>query len=169
MRYLIPVGSSEAALPTVDLLEAAASRGVKVEVVLLNVQPAYNRRVSRFVSRARRDSFRASSSRAAMAGMIERLSRAGICHRARIEFGSLTERIATVAEAERVDRILLGVGPQSKWLQWLIPSIPQILAARTNVPLTLVARSGESSFDRYFVPAGVAGIALLAGLLLAAG
>jgi nucleotide-binding universal stress UspA family protein len=167
MRYLIPVGSPAAALPTLAHLEAAASRGVKVEVVLLNVQPAYNRRVSRFVGKANRDHFRAERSRAAMAEMIERLTRARVCFRARTETGALTERIAAVAEAERADKILMGVAPQSKWLPWLVPMLPQLVAARTDVPVTLVARGGKAPFERYLVPAGVAGIALLAGLLLA--
>jgi nucleotide-binding universal stress UspA family protein len=169
VRYLIPVGSSDAALQTLGHLEAVASRGVKVEVVLLNVQPAFNRRASRFASPASRDRFRAERSRAALAGMAERLSRVGICFRSRTETGPLVERITAMAKAECADKILMGVAPQSRWLHWmLVPSLPQRVALRTDVPVVTVPNSGEALIENYLVRAGVAGIALLAGLLLAA-
>jgi len=169
MRYLIPVGSSDAALQTLSHLEAVASRGVKVEVVLLNVQPAFNRRASRLASRAARDRFRAERSGAALAGMTRRLSRAGICFRARTETGPLIERIAATAEAEDADQILVGVAPPSQWLHWMmLPSLPQRVALRTGIPVVSVPGGSEAPIERYLVRAGVAGIALLAGLLLAA-
>jgi nucleotide-binding universal stress UspA family protein len=168
MRYLIPVGSSDAALQTLGHLEAVASRGVKVEVVLLNVQPTFNRRASRLASPASRDRFRTERSRAALAGMAEHLSRAGICFRSRTETGPLVKRIAATAKAERADKILMGVAPQSKWLHWmLVPSVPQRVALRTGVPVVTVPSSGESRVESYLLRAGLAGIALLAGLLLA--
>lgn len=70
-----------------------------------------------------------------------------------------------VAEAEQVDEILMGVGRHPRWLRWLKPPIAQGVAARTDIPVAVMARGRESAFERYAVPAGVVG---LAALLIAA-
>jgi nucleotide-binding universal stress UspA family protein len=165
MKYLIPVDSSEEALMPIDHLAAAARRGASVEAVVLNVQPRLNRHISRFSRRADRDALRAERSRAAMAGAIERLSRAGIPHRALTEVGAPAERIAAVAESEGVDEILMGVGRHPRWLRWLNPSIAQGVIARTDIPVAVMARGEAGPFERYLVPVGIAG---LAALLIAA-
>jgi len=165
MKYLIPVDSSQAALMPIDHLEAAARRGASIEAVILNVQPRLNRHISRFTRKADRNALRLERSRAAMAGAIERLSRAGIPFRALTEAGAPAERIAAVAEAEQVDEILMGVGRHPRWVRWLNPSIAQGVIALTDIPVAVMARGGQSPFERYLVPVGIAG---LAALLIAA-
>lgn len=165
MRYLVPLDSSRAALAPIEHLEAAKRRGASVEAVLLNVQPRMHRHIVQFTRRADRDAFRAERSRGVMAGAIARLSRAGISFRALTEVGQPAERIAAVAEAEQVDEILMGVGRHPRWLRWLKPPIAQGVAARTDIPVAVMARGRESAFERYAVPAGVVG---LAALLIAA-
>ena len=162
MKYLIPVDSSGAALAPIARLEAARRRGASDEAVVLNVQPRLNLHIARFTRKADRDALRAERSHAAMAGAIERLSRAGIRFRALAELGSPAERIAAVAEAENVDEILMGVGRHPRWLG---PSIAQEVIARTDIPVAVMARGKESALERYLVPAGIAG---LAALLIAA-
>jgi nucleotide-binding universal stress UspA family protein len=161
MKYLIPVDASDAALAPVELLDRARRRGEPVEAIVLNVQPRFPRAVARFTRRADRDSLRAERSRAAMAGAIERLSRAGVAFRALTEVGAIAERIAAVAAAEGVDQIVIGVGRHPQWLRWLNPSIAQAVVARTDVPVVVIARGRESLLERYLVPAGVAGLAAL--------
>jgi nucleotide-binding universal stress UspA family protein len=161
MKYLIPVNSSRAALIPIGGLEAAACRGADVEAVVLNVQPRLNRHVSRFTHKADRESFRLERSRAAMAGAIERLARAGIPHRALTEVGVPAVRIAAVAEAEGVDEILIGVARHPRWVRWLNPSIADGVAARTDIPVAVTAHGEESPFERYVVPVGIAGLAAL--------
>jgi len=161
MKYLIPVDASKVALLPIDHLETAIRRGAKVEALVLNVQPRFHRHVSRFTRRADRDALREERSQAAMAGAIERLSRAGIPFVATTAIGSPAERIAAVAKAERVDEILMGVGRHPQWLRWLNPSIAQGVVARTDIPVAVMARGKESAFERYVVPVGVAGLAVL--------
>src|SRR6266704_194618 len=103
----------------------------------------------------------AERSRASMAEAIERLARAGVAFQALTAVGSPAERIAAVAEAEQVDEILMGVGRHPQWLRWLNPSIAQGMVARTDIPVAVIARGKESAFERYVVPAGIAGIAAL--------
>jgi len=165
MKYLIPVDASKAALAPIDHLEAAKRRGASVEAVVLNVQPRMHRHIAQFTRRPDRDAWRAERSRVAMAGAIERLSRAGVPFRALAEVGLPAERIAAVAEAEHVDEILIGVGRHPRWLRWLKPPIAQGVVARTDIPVAVMARGRENAFERYAVPAGVVG---LAALLIAA-
>lgn len=167
MKYLIPVNSSTAALAPIEHLVTANRHGTKVEAVLLNVQRPFNRRVSRFSSKADRNALHAERSRAVMASAIEHLSRAGIPFRAMTEVGSPAECIASVAEAQHVDEILMGVGRHPKWLAWLLPSTPRAIVEHTDVPVAVMARGKANRMERYLLWAGVAGAAGIAAYLLA--
>jgi nucleotide-binding universal stress UspA family protein len=161
MKILVPVDASDAALAPMAYLEALARSGVKLEVLLMNVQPRFHRHVSQFTSRAARDGLRAERSRAAMARAIEALSLRNIPFRAFAEVGQPAERIAAVAEREQVDEVMMGVGRHPAWLRWVNPSIAQAVMERTDVPVTVLARGRAGAFERYAVPAGVAGLAAL--------
>jgi nucleotide-binding universal stress UspA family protein len=165
MKILVPVDASEAALAPVPYLESLARAGVALEVLVLNVQPRFHRHVAQFTSRAARDSLRAERSRAAMARAIEALAVANIPFRAFAEVGTPAARIAAVAERERVDEVMMGVGRHPAWLRWVNPSIAQAVMDRTDIPVTVLARGRAGAFERYALPAGVAGLAalLLAG------
>lgn len=158
MKILVPVDASSAALVPITHL---ASSKTKIEVLVLNVQPKFHRHVARFTSRAARDALRAERSRAAMARAIETLSLAGVPFRALTETGAPAERIAAVAEREHVDEIMMGVGRHPAWLRWLNPSIAQGVMGRTDIPVTIFARGRSGAFERFALPAGVAGLAAL--------
>jgi nucleotide-binding universal stress UspA family protein len=161
MKVLVSVDASSAALAPIAHLQALAHAGVDLEVLLLNVQPRYHRHISQFSSRAAREGLRAERSRAAMSRAIEALSLANIRFRALAEIGRPAERIAAVAERERVDEVMMGVGRHPEWLRWLNPSIAQGVMARIDIPLTVLARGRSGVLERYAVPAGVAGLAAL--------
>jgi nucleotide-binding universal stress UspA family protein len=165
MKILVPVDASEAALAPIGYIESLARAGVPLEVLVMNVQPRFHRHVARFTSRAARDSVRAERSRTAMARAIEALSLRNIPFRAVSELGLPAERIAAVAEREQVDEVMMGVGRHPAWLRWVNPSIAQGVMERTDIPVTVLARGKFGAFERYAVPAGVAG---LAALLIAA-
>jgi len=161
MKALIPVDASRAALAPIAYLAELARLGAAPEAVVLNVQPRFPRHVAQFSSRAARDALRAERSRAAMARAIELLSAAGIPFRALSEVGDPGQCIAAVAERERVNEIMMGVGRHPAWLRWLNPSIAQSVMARTDIPVTLFARGRPGAFERYALPAGVVGLAAL--------
>ena len=161
MKVLIPVDSSSAALAPIAHLETLASSGVDVEVLVLNVQPRFHRHVSQFTSRSARESLRQERSRAAMARAIEALSRTRLPFRVLSEVGYPAERIAAVAERERVDEVMMGIGRHPGWLRWLNPSIAQGVMARTDIPVSVLARGKAGLFERFAVPAGAAGLAVL--------
>jgi nucleotide-binding universal stress UspA family protein len=167
MKYLIPVNSPKAALAPIEHLTAARRLGTQVEALLLNVQHPFSRRVSQLSGLADRDALHVERSRSAMASAIEQLSRAGIPFRAMTDIGSPAERIAALAESQRVDEILMAVRRQPAWLEWLLPSMPRAIVARTDVPVLVLGRSGLSTAQSVLW-AGLAGAAGLAALLLAA-
>ena len=103
-----------------------------------------------------------------MASAIELLSRAGIPFRAMTDVGSPAERIAALAESQRVDEILMGVRRHPRWLQWLLPSMPRSIVALTEVPVLVLGRGAVSPAQSYLFWASLAGAAGLVALLLAA-
>jgi nucleotide-binding universal stress UspA family protein len=165
MKILVPVDASEAALAPLSYLESLARAGVPLVVLVVNVQPRFHRHVAQFSTRAARDELRAERSRAAMARAIEALALKNIPFRAFAEVGKPAERIAAIAERERVDEVMMGVGRHPAWLRWVNPSIAQSVMEQTDIPVTVLARGQAGAFERYALPAGVAGLAalLLAG------
>lgn len=161
MKVLVPVDSSSAALAPIPHLQALARAGVDLEVLVLNVQPRFHRHISQFTNRGAREALRQERSRAAMARAIEALSLTGIPFRAFAETGKPAEGIAAVAEREGVDEVMMGVGRHPEWLRWFNPSIAQGVMARIDIPVTVLARGQAGAFERYAVPAGVAGLAAL--------
>jgi nucleotide-binding universal stress UspA family protein len=136
-------------------------RGVKAEALVLNVQRRFPQHIARFTRKVDRDALRAERSREAMAEAIERLSQAGVPFRAMTELGVPAERIAAVAERENVDEVMIGVGRHPAWLRWANPSIAQGVMELTDIPVTVLARGQAGAFERYALPAGLAGIAAL--------
>ncbi len=161
MKVLVPVDASQAALAPILHLRSLVRSGVMLEALVLNVQPRFHRHISQFTSSASRNALRAERSRAAMACAIETLSRANLPFSALAEVGVPAERIAAVAERERVDEIMMGVGRHPAWLRWFNPSIAQGVMARTDIPVTVFARGQAGFLERYALPAGIAGLAAL--------
>jgi nucleotide-binding universal stress UspA family protein len=151
MKILVPVDSSTAALAPIAHLQALARSGVGIEVLLLNVQPRFNRHIAQFSSRRSRDALREERSRVAMARAVEALSRTPLPFRTFSEIGRPAERIAMVAERQQVDAIMMGVNP----------SIAQGVMGRTDIPVSVLARGRASRLERLALPAGAAGLAVL--------
>jgi nucleotide-binding universal stress UspA family protein len=158
MKILVPVDSSDRALAPIAHLARTRTAS---QVLLVNVQPLFPLHLARFSSRAARDALRAERSALAMAGAIEALADAGVPFRALAQTGLPAARIAAVAERERVDEIMIGAGRHPAWLRWLNPSIAQGVMARTDIPVTVFARGRPGAFERFVLPAGIAGVATL--------
>jgi len=161
MKVLVPVDASSVALAPIAHLRALGASGVEIEVLLLNVQPRFHRHIAQFSSRRARDLLRQERSQLAMAKAIEALSHTRLRWRAFAEVGRPAERIVAVAEREQVDEIMMGVGRHPQWLRWINPSIAHGVIARTDIPVSVLARGQAGLLERYALPAGVAGIAAL--------
>jgi nucleotide-binding universal stress UspA family protein len=127
--------------------------------MVLHVQIRLHRHIGQFSSRSARDALRAERSAAALAPAIELLSNSHTPFAALTDVGVPAARIATVAERESVDEIVMGVGRHPQWLRWVNPSIAQGVMARTDIPVTVLARGRVGALQRYAVPAGIVGLA----------
>ena len=159
MKVLVPVDASSVALAPIAHLQALGASGVEIEVLLLNAQPRFHRHIAQFTSRRARDLLRRARSQLAMAKAIEALTHTRLRWRAFTEVGRPAERIAAVAEREDVDEVMMGVGRHPGWLRWINPSIAQGVMARTDIPVSVLARGQAGVLERYALPAGVAGLA----------
>lgn len=161
MKLLIPVDGSAASLAAVDHAVELHRAAVPVTAIVLHVQPRFHRHVAQFSTRAARDALRAERSATAMMPAIDMLSRAGVPFAALTELGAPPAAIARVATREAVDEIVMGVGRHPAWLRWLNPSISEAVMARSDIPVTVLARGRVGALQRYGVPVGVAGLAAL--------
>jgi nucleotide-binding universal stress UspA family protein len=161
MKVLIPLDGSKAASAALDHVRALFGAGIPVQAILLHVQPRFHRHIAQFTTRAARDALRAERSAAALTPAIEQLARGPMAFVAMTEIGAPAQAIARVAEREGVAEIVMGVGRHPAWLRWVNPSIAQAVMARTDIPVTVLARGRAGAFERYAVPVGVAGIAAL--------
>lgn len=161
MKVLIPVDGSKASLSALSHVGSLAQSGVPMEAIVLNVQPRFYRHIAQFSTRAARDALRAERSAQAMTAAIETLTRIRVPFRAVAAIGNVAERIAAVAAREQVDEIVMGTGRHPQWLRWLNPSIAQAVMQKTDIPVTVLSRGRIGAFERYAVPAGMAGIAAL--------
>jgi nucleotide-binding universal stress UspA family protein len=161
MKVLIPLDGSIAAGAALYHAMALFRAGVPIRAVLLHVQPRFHRHIAQFTGRAARDALRAERSAAALTPAIEALTRCELPFVAMTEIGTPAECIARAAEREAVAEIVMGVGRHPAWLRWLNPSIAEAIMARTDIPVTVLARGHAGAFERYAVPVGLAGIAAL--------
>lgn len=161
MKLLVPVDGSQAALAGVHHAVALHRAAVDIEVIVLHVQPRMHRHIARFSAKAARDALRAERSAAALAPAIELLSRSKTPFAALTDLGAPAARIAAVARREAVEEIVMGVGRHPQWVRWLNPSIAEGVMARTDIPVTVLARGHVGALQRYGVPAGIVGIAAL--------
>ncbi|HEX4929039.1 MAG TPA: universal stress protein [Burkholderiales bacterium] len=161
MKILVPLDGSPAAFAAIAHVKSLAAARVPLQVLLLHVQLRFHRHISQFTRKSARDALRAERSAAALAPAVEALSGEKIPFVALTECGAPAERIAAVAERERVDEIVMGTGRHPRWLRGVNPSIAQEVMQRTDVPVTVLARGRVSRLQRYGVPAGIAGLAAL--------
>ncbi len=161
MKVLIPLDGSAASHGAVRLVISLFRAGVPVQALALHVQPPFHRHIAQFTSRAAREALRSERSRAALAPALEELVRFRVPCVSLTELGKPAERIAALAERERVDAIMMGVGRHPAWLGWLNPSIAEQVMARTDIAVTVLPYGRPSALERYALPVGIGALAAL--------
>jgi nucleotide-binding universal stress UspA family protein len=159
MKVLIPVDGSQAALAAVDHVCTLKDQGADIEAVVLHVAPRFNRHTGRFVGRNARAAFYMDECKAAAAGAVNRLAAAHVPFQLMMTMGPVAERIARVADRQRVDQIVMGTGRQPEWLRRLVGSVSDGVMARTDIPVTVLQRGRVGVLERYGIPAGAFGLA----------
>lgn len=155
-KVLVPVDGSENALAAVRQVIADASRNRDREVVLLNVQPALPRHISRFLKRSDRNGFRQQRADAAFASAGKLLQASGIAFSTHTRVGERAQSISEFAKESGCDKIVVGTARKNSLSRLVQNSVTARLLENAPVPVQVVMGRNVSALERIGVPAGVA-------------
>lgn len=155
LRVLVPVDGSRNAQHAVRHVMREYQSHHDLELILLNVQPAFSRHVARFVARRDREAFHRQRAEQALHEARALLDEAGIPYRTRFEVGDPARVICELASGLEVHHIVLGTARRNSLTRMLqVPLIDRVLES-IRVPVEVVAGDEISKLERYGVPLGV--------------
>lgn len=154
-KILVPVNVSEASSCAVDDAIRAAASYRDATILLVNVQPQFNRHIARFLTRAQMDQARRERAAAALVPAQRKLEAAGLHATAHILRGSVLPALARFAADRQVDQIVVGTVPLSGMARWFKRPLADRLIRATDIPVEVVSTGHAGAFERYGVPAGV--------------
>jgi nucleotide-binding universal stress UspA family protein len=124
LRILAAVDGSERTGRVIKHLIVLQTRGMRLEVVLLNVQPEPEdwrlRGYGWFKREAIRERLVGDLAQPIVASAGRQLDGAGIAHKDRIELGNLAETTIRCAREEDCDLIVLAEAPPGRVRRWLV-------------------------------------------------
>ena len=138
-----------------------------MEIHLLNVQPPFNRDITRFVSRKSVQDCHREQAEKALRPIRAMLDNFSIPYSVHIEVGERAKRIADTARRLHCDQIVMSTARKNSLTRLVENSVTNKVIELTPVPVELIAGGTVSRWERYGIPAGLS--ALLALLLAAAG
>ena len=165
LKVLVPVDGSPNALRAVRHAMSAYRRDHALELHLLNVQPRLSRHVARFIARGDREAWHREQAADAMRGSRELLDRAGVPYETHWALGDRAVQICRSAHDLGIHHIVMGTARKNSITRMLEDSTTHQVLETTPVPVEVVAGEAVSKWERWGLPAGVAGVG---GLLLMA-
>ena len=165
LKVLVPVDGSPNALRAVRHAMSAYRRDHALELHLLNVQPRLSRHVARFVARGDREAWHREQAADALRGARELLDRAGVPYETHSALGDRAVQICRSAHDLGIHHIVMGTARKNSITRMLEDSTTHQVLETTPVPVEVVAGEAVSKWERWGLPAGVAGVG---GLLLMA-
>ncbi len=164
-KVLIPVDGSNNALAAVREVAEEYRRNPEREVVLLNVQPRFNKHIAQFVSRKNREAFHAEQAERASKSAKDLLARWNVPYKSYVALGSNAEAIADFAKQHGCSRIVVGTARKNSLTRLVQNSVTARLLERAHVPVQVVVGNEASRWERFGVPVGIG--AALAAVLIA--
>lgn len=163
-RILVPVDATPESRMAVRQAMAERLADPGLEIHLANVQPAFSRHVSAFSSRSAREGFRQERAMAALEPCAALLREWGVPFTVHVERGEASAALAMLARRLDCDRILLGTARKDALARLVEGSLTTRLIERSPVPVEVVAGGEEAPWERFGIPAALAGglVALLA-------
>ena len=165
-KVLLPVDGSENSLHAVRKFVQDFYANPTQEVVLLNVQPRFNRHIGQFVASTTLQRFQSEQAESATRAAQELLKRSNIPYRTVMGVGPRAQVIADTAEQQRCSRILLATARKNSLTRLVENSVTAKLLETASVPVEIVVGPSASRWERFGIPAGIG--ATIAALLLAA-
>ena len=165
LKVLVPVDGSANALRAVRHTIGEYQRHHELEIHLLNVQPRLSRYVTKFLSRADRETWQQEHATAAMASAKTLLVDAGVPHETHAAAGDSAGEICRAATRLNIHHIVMGTARKNSVTRMIEDSVTNRVLEATPVPVEVIAGDAVSKWERWGVPAGALGAG---GLLLLA-
>jgi nucleotide-binding universal stress UspA family protein len=137
-----------------------------IETHLLNVQPPFNKDITRFVSRKNLQEYHRDQAEKALGPIREMLNNFSIPYSVHIEVGERAKCIADAARRLRCDQIVMSTARKNSLTRFVENSVTNRVLELTSVPVEVIAGDAVSRWERYGIPAAIT--ALLALLFAAA-
>ena len=165
-KVLIPVDGSPNCQFAVRHIIKQFMSNTAMETHLLNVQPSFNRDITRFVSRKNVQDHHRDQAEKALRPIREMLDNLSIPYSVHIEVGDRAKCIANTARRLRCDQIVMSTARKDSLTRLVENSVTNKVIELTSVPVEMIAGDAVSRWERYGIPAGLG--ALLALLLAVA-
>jgi nucleotide-binding universal stress UspA family protein len=166
MRVLVPVGMSPNSEGAVRQAVRRFRNDSRLEIHLLNVQPAFGHYMSRFIVRSHARQFHREESEKALKPAVRILDGLGIPYAVHMKVGDGAKVIAETARRLHCDEIIMGTARTDSLTRLIESSITNRVIDLTSVPVEVVPGEAITGWERYGIPAAMAGA--LAALFLAA-
>jgi Ca2+-transporting ATPase len=161
MKVLIPVGTSSNCQFAVRHVVRRFMNDSTMEIHLLNVQPSFSRYVARFVGKRKLHEYHRAESEKALRPCMGILDGFGIPYAVHMEVGERVDRITELARRLHCDEIVMSTARKNSLTRLVENSVTNRVLERTSVPVELVAGDAVSPWERYGIPAALAGLLAL--------
>jgi len=161
-RVLIPVNRSSNCRLAVRQAIAEFMNNTALEIHLLNVQPAFSRHVAQFASRRSLHEYHASEAQKALEPCVKMLERVGVPHSVHTEVGDSARCITRLAERLGCDLILMATARKNSLTRLVENSVTNRVIELTHIPVEVIPGEDVSPWERYGIPAAMAGGAIAA-------
>ena len=161
MKVLIPVHRSEACRAATQQVVRQFMNNTAMEIHLLNVQPPLNRHVSRFSSKHDLEEYHRAEADKELRPTVDTLDKFGIPYSIHRAVGERAEVIADTAKRLGCDLILMGSSRKNSLTRLVENSVTNKVMERSAVPVEVVPGQGVSKWERYGIPAAIAGLVAL--------
>jgi len=163
LKVLIPVDGSPNCQFAVKHVIKQFMNNTAMETHLLNVQPPFNKDITRFVSRKSLQDHHHDQAEEALRPIRQMLDNFSIPYSVHIEVGEKAKCIADTARRLRCDQIVMSTARKNSLTRLVENSVTNKVIELTPVPVEVIAGDAVSRWERYGIPAGLG--ALLALLL----
>ena len=156
-RILIPVDrSANCRLAVRQAIKQFINEG-PFEIHLVNVQAPFSRHVAQFASRRNLQAFHQAEARKALRPCVEMLDKLAIPHAVHVKVGDRAKCITDLAESLPCDLILMATARKNSLTRLVEDSVTNHVIELTHVPVEVVPGDAISRWERYGIPAAIAG------------
>jgi nucleotide-binding universal stress UspA family protein len=161
MKVLIPIDGSPNSQHAVRHVVRRFMNDSTMEVHLLNVQPRFSHDVARFTDKHNLREYHHAESEKALGPCMQLLDKFGVPYAVHMEVGDMAECITETARRLHCDEIVMSTSRKNSLTRLLENSITNRVLEISSVPVEIVPGEPASPWERYGIPAALAGLVAL--------